>query len=63
MQLHRRNWIIFLKRWEKEVSDAYAAVEKMYKEYQNDVVLLSREAKQREKKKLLKGERSQGISE
>ncbi|MGM0666143.1 MAG: OmpH family outer membrane protein [Bacteroidota bacterium] len=33
------------KQWEQEITDAYNMVEEMYKNYQNEVVLLSREAK------------------
>ena len=43
--------------WEKEISDAYAAVEQMYKEYQNDVVLLSREAKVKREEEIINRER------
>ncbi len=32
-------------KWEKEVADGYAVVEQMYKEYQNESVLLSQEMK------------------
>lgn len=31
------------KQWEKEVADGYAVVEKMYKDYQNESVMLSQE--------------------
>lgn len=41
------------KGWEKEISDAYAEVEKMYKDYQNEVVLLSREAKIRREEEII----------
>ncbi|MDX2414429.1 MAG: OmpH family outer membrane protein [Bacteroidales bacterium] len=43
--------------WEQEVSDSYAAVEKMYKEYQNDVVLLSKDAKTKREEQIITGER------
>lgn len=43
--------------WEKEISDAYAEVEKMYKQYQNDVVLLSRDAKASREEVIINKER------
>lgn len=43
--------------WEKEVSNSYAAVEKMYKDYQNDVVLLSRDAKAKKEEEIINRER------
>lgn len=43
--------------WEKEVSDSYAAVEKMYKDYQNDVVLLSKDAKTQREEQIITSER------
>ena len=43
--------------WEKEISDAYAEVEKMYKDYQNDVVLLSRDAKVKREEAIIGKER------
>ena len=43
--------------WEKDVSDSYAAVEKMYKDYQNDVVLLSRDAKAKREEEIINKER------
>lgn len=33
------------KQWEKEIADGYAVVEKMYKDYQNESVMLSQEMK------------------
>ncbi|MCD4769379.1 MAG: OmpH family outer membrane protein [Bacteroidales bacterium] len=44
--------------WEKEISDAYAEVEQMYKDYQNEVVLLSREAKVKREEGIIASERS-----
>ncbi|MEE4115983.1 MAG: OmpH family outer membrane protein [Marinilabiliaceae bacterium] len=43
--------------WEKEISDAYAEVEKMYKQYQNDVVLLSKDAKVKREEAIIEKER------
>ncbi len=43
--------------WEQAVSESYAAVEKMYKEYQNDVVLLSKDAKTKREEQIITGER------
>jgi len=43
--------------WEVEISDVYAEVEKMYKDYQNEVVLLSREAKMRREEEIINMER------
>jgi outer membrane protein len=31
------------QQWEKEIADGYAVVERMYKEYQNETVMLSQE--------------------
>ena len=47
----------FSEGWEKEISDAYAEVEKMYKDYQNEVVLLSREAKIRREEEIIAREK------
>lgn len=44
--------------WEKEISDAYAEVEQMYKDYQNEVVLLSREAKVKKEEEIIASERA-----
>lgn len=44
--------------WEKEISDAYAEVEQMYKDYQNEVVLLSREAKVKREEEIIASERA-----
>jgi len=43
--------------WEDEISDVYAEVEKMYKDYQNEVVLLSREAKMRREEEIINREK------
>ncbi len=42
--------------WEKEISDAYEMVEQMYKNYQNEVVLLSREEKVRREEEIINKE-------
>jgi outer membrane protein len=42
--------------WEKEISDAYDLVEEMYKNYQNEVVLLSREAKIKREEEIINKE-------
>jgi len=44
--------------WEKEISDSYADVEQMYKDYQNEVVLLSREAKVKREEEIITSERA-----
>lgn len=44
--------------WEKEISGAYAEVEQMYKDYQNEVVLLSREAKVKREEEIISSERA-----
>lgn len=43
--------------WEGEVSAIYAEVEQMYKDYQNDVVLLSRDAKVKREEAIINRER------
>jgi outer membrane protein len=43
--------------WEQEISDAYVTVEKMYKDYQNEVVLLSRDAKIKREEEIITRER------
>jgi len=43
--------------WEGEVAGIYAEVEQMYKDYQNDVVLLSREAKVKREEAIINRER------
>jgi outer membrane protein len=45
------------KQWEKEVSDGYAVVEKMYKSYQNDAVLLSQEMKTKREEAIIAKEK------
>lgn len=42
--------------WEKEINDAYEMVEQMYKNYQNEVVLLSREEKTRREEEIINKE-------
>ena len=44
------------KGWEQEISDAYNMVEEMYKNYQNEVVLLSREAKIKREEEIINKE-------
>ena len=44
--------------WEKEISDSYADVEQMYKDYQNEVVLLSRDAKIKREEEIITSERA-----
>src|SRR5512133_1021986 len=45
------------QQWEKEVSDGYAVVEKMYKAYHNDAVLLSQEMKARREEEIVNKEK------
>ncbi len=45
------------EQWEKEIADGYAVVEKMYREYQNDVVLLSQEMKTKREEAIIEKER------
>lgn len=45
------------KQWEKEVADGYAEVEKMYKAYQNEVVLLSQDMKARREEAIINKEK------
>lgn len=45
------------KQWEKEVADGYAEVEKMYKAYQNEVVLLSQDMKARREETIINKEK------
>lgn len=45
------------KQWEKEVSDLYAVVEKMYKAYQNDAVLLSPDMKAKREEDIINKEK------
>jgi len=44
------------KGWEQEITDAYTKVEEMYKSYQNEVVLLSREAKIKREEEIINKE-------
>lgn len=44
-------------QWEKEISDGYAIVEKMYKTYQNDAVLLSQDMKTRREEEIINKEK------
>ncbi len=44
------------KGWEQEITDAYNKVEEMYKNYQNEVVLLSREAKVKREEEIINKE-------
>ena len=44
------------KGWEQEITDAYTNVEEMYKNYQNEVVLLSREAKIKREEEIINKE-------
>lgn len=43
--------------WETEVAAVYAEVEQMYKDYQNDVVLLSKDAKLKREEAIINKER------
>lgn len=43
--------------WEKEVADAYAAVEQMYKDYQAEVVLLSQDQKKKREEAIIAKEK------
>jgi outer membrane protein len=45
------------KQWEKEVSDNYAAVEQMYKTYQNESVLLSQDMKTKREEAIIAKEK------
>jgi outer membrane protein len=45
------------KQWEKEVSDGYAVVEKMYKSYQNETVLLSQDMKTKREEAIIAKEK------
>ena len=44
-------------QWEKEVSDGYAAVEKMYKDYQAEVVLLAQDQKKKREETIIAKEK------
>jgi outer membrane protein len=45
------------EQWEKEVADGYAVVEKMYKAYQNDAVLLSQDMKAKREEEIINKEK------
>ncbi|MGE5419507.1 MAG: OmpH family outer membrane protein [Chloroflexota bacterium] len=45
------------QQWEKEVADGYAVVEKMYKTYQNDAVLLSPDMKAKREEEIINKEK------
>lgn len=41
------------EQWEQEIADGYAAVEQMYKSYQNEAVLLSQEMKTKREEEII----------
>lgn len=45
------------QQWEKEVADGYSSVEQMYKQYQNDAVLLSQEMKAKREEAIINREK------
>jgi len=45
------------KQWEQEISEGYSAVEKMYKAYQNEAVLLSQDMKVKREEAIISKER------
>src|SRR5512141_1020027 len=45
------------KQWEKEIADGYAVVEKMYKSYQNESVLLSQDMKAKREEEIIAKEK------
>jgi len=45
------------KQWEQEISDGYQVVEKMYKDYQNESVLLSQEMRLKREEAIIQKER------
>jgi outer membrane protein len=45
------------QQWEKEVADGYSAVEQMYKQYQNDAVLLSQDMKAKREEAIINKEK------
>jgi outer membrane protein len=47
----------FSRQWEKEIADGYAVVEKMYKAYQSESVLLSQEMKIKREEAIIARER------
>ncbi|MDX9928889.1 MAG: OmpH family outer membrane protein [Bacteroidales bacterium] len=44
-------------QWEKEIADGYAVVEKMYKDYQNEAVMLSQEMKMKREEAIIQKEK------
>ncbi len=48
----------FSKTWQKEIEEKYAEVEKKYKEYQNEKVLLSEEMKKKKEEEIIQLEKS-----
>jgi outer membrane protein len=44
--------------WEKEISEMYAEVERLYKAYQNDAVLLTQEMKKQREDEIVSKEKS-----
>lgn len=48
----------FSKEWEKEISDKYAEIEKMYRDYQNEQVLLTKEMKIKREEEIINKEKS-----
>ncbi|HQG55993.1 MAG TPA: OmpH family outer membrane protein [Bacteroidales bacterium] len=45
------------KQWEQEIADGYAEVEKMYKAYQNEAVVLSQEMKTKREEAIINREK------
>jgi outer membrane protein len=45
------------KQWEQEISEGYQVVEKMYKDYQNESVLLSQEMRLKREEEIIQKER------
>jgi outer membrane protein len=45
------------QQWEKEVADGYEVVEKLYKDYQNEVVMLSQEMRVQREEAIIAKER------
>jgi outer membrane protein len=45
------------QQWEKEVADGYASVEQLYKQYQNDAVLLSPDMKAKREEAIINKEK------
>lgn len=44
-------------QWEKEIADGYAVVEKMYKDYQNESVMLSQEMRMKREEAIIQKEK------